>query len=160
MAGRSSSTPTRIRRFAGRFRRCSARRASSARCRAPSTPDGAAAGPLGRGQYRLGQPRTVAGGEGHGQVPSDDELRTIRTLSQVEGIALSDQPIEELVLPSYKNLLVNVRVLEAYPVPVEIESAHIFDLSPGRQPVVTHHLPGVHRSKHLANHMRRRTSDE
>lgn len=66
------------------------------------------------------------------QVPSDDELREmIRTLSQVEGIALSDERIE-LVLPSYKNLLVNVRALEAYPVPVEIESAHVFDLSPGR----------------------------
>ena len=35
-------------------------------------------------------------------------------------------------LPSYKNLLVSVRALEAVPLPVEMESAHIFDLSPGR----------------------------
>ena len=66
------------------------------------------------------------------QVPSDDELRAmIRTLSQVEGIDLDDARVE-LVLPSYKSLLANVQALEAVRIPVEIESAHIFDLSPGR----------------------------
>jgi hypothetical protein len=66
------------------------------------------------------------------QLPGDDELREmIRTLSQVEGINLADERIE-LVLPSYRNLLVAVRALEAVPLPVEMESAHIFDLSPGR----------------------------
>jgi hypothetical protein len=66
------------------------------------------------------------------QLPSDDDLRAmIRTLSQVEGINLSDERVD-LVLPSYRNLLANVQALEAVSLPVEIESAHIFDLSPGR----------------------------
>jgi hypothetical protein len=66
------------------------------------------------------------------ELPGDDELRElIRTLSQVHGIPVSAERVE-LVLPSYKNLLAQMQALEAVPLPVEIESAHIFDLSPGR----------------------------
>jgi hypothetical protein len=66
------------------------------------------------------------------QLPDDDQLREmIRTLLQVQGVPMSAERVE-LVLPSYRNLLVQVQALEAVPLPVEIESAHIFDLSPGR----------------------------
>jgi hypothetical protein len=66
------------------------------------------------------------------QLPSDDELRAlIRTLSQVAGIPLTADRIE-LVLPSYKSYLSAVQALEQVSIPVEVESAHIFDLSRGR----------------------------
>jgi hypothetical protein len=68
------------------------------------------------------------------QIPGDDDLRAmIRSQFSVIGLSLPDDEIE-LVLPSYRGFLANVQALEAVTLPVEMEPAHTFDLSPRREP--------------------------
>ena len=66
-------------------------------------------------------------------VPNDDELRVMmRLTSEAVGLPLTDERIEA-ALPSYRTYLTSLQVLLDYPVPIEIEAAHVFRLVRGQE---------------------------